>query len=237
VTFPGTAAATRQYRPTPPTTGVPEPDADADPIAACWQVQQDAANQYGAWRDSIPGNVSMDDLASTAGDYAAAAPAVGQLHSALKAAQGHAAGLAQNVTDKLTGQTVPPTADAQAVASRYFARVERQLDGLMGGELADAARQMLDDATTEQIPVWIEDVVPWLTRRGIPAETFTADIAAKIPGLQRDQGTARQATKRLAVLQNNHATLVRSMKADTSPPSLIDPTAVDASVYTNPVDL
>ena len=104
------------------------------------------------------------------------------------------------VRDLISQYTVAPTADAQSVASRYVARVEKQLDGLSPGQAADAIQRIISEANEDQLRTLVEDLPLIGAKLGVPADVVNGFLADAIPGVSEKSAEAQSKGRKLAVL-------------------------------------
>ncbi len=222
--LPGTRSG-RMAFPPPIPRGVPSPGG-ADAAEQADRLIRAVRDMYIQWRGAHSSDIPPETLAANSGAFAdsEAIKAIGPAVDAVKQSSDAAA---KQVAAILKGLTVEPTADAQATATRYFARVQRTLGNLTGGRLVAAAQQVIADATPEQIPVLVEDLIPLLASKDIPAERLTGSLSAKVPGLADAATEATRTAKQHSIIRANADSLTRAAQKDTDPRPLVDVALAD----------
>jgi hypothetical protein len=234
--FPGTTPARRAY---PPPLPPLDPNAvggqNATDRAA--RLQQVARQQYIDWRTSFSPNVSGQDRRDSA-DMFSVSDAAASLKPALDevAAERDAAQAAVDAAVK--GQRVDATdVAAQLAAERFWRRTERTLDSIKDvPKLANAARDLVADASDSELPVINEELGPYLASRNVPTDWLNDALAQRVPGLDDLRSEAALKAKRYAMLAQNHAGLTKAFAAGTPPPpALLDPFSptINAEPYRN----
>lgn len=229
MTMPTVKSARPQYPPPVPTDGIVDPGGP-DPVTRAHRLQQVVAQQYSQWRAAHHPDIAPDVLKANAGAFSQA-PALRQLDAPLSAVKERVDRAASKVNDALKDTRVSP--DAEVRAGRVWQRAVRTLDTKKSpGEITAAAQALIANAG-DDLPVYVEELSPYLESRGVPTGFLTAAYAAAIPGLEDAQQDATLLAKQHAVLRSNHDRLTKAVAADVDPPQLLDPHSVDASSYTD----
>jgi hypothetical protein len=234
MTLPGTAPARRVHVPPVPMGKLPDPGG-ATPAERAHRLQLQAAQQYTAYRASIPQGVDPDELKDNAGMYGVSDTAIA-LSDALKAVQADADAAVKRVNDLLDSNKVDDSDVAgQIAAQRFWARTQRSLDGLTNGAKAvNAARDIISKATAAQIPVLSEELSSYLASRGLPVDWLPQALAVKIPGMAEANADATLKQRQIAIVAGNHAILTHAFKAEIAAPPLVDPAVATSESYSNP---
>jgi hypothetical protein len=231
--LPGTAPSRRAFPPPPPTSELPDPGGNTAHDRA-FNRQRQVADDYTAWRNSFPPNVSADDLKAAAGAYAYSPPAH-QLAKAFQDAVDDTVQAGQRVGDVLDGPTVAPEQEGRA--GRVWARAVRLLDSKNGpAQIASAASDLVANADPTDIAVLRDELPAYLESKQAPFDWLPSALIAKIPGAAEAARDAKLKLKALAMLGSNHARLMSSMVKDTPAPPLLNPADVSADDYVNPTE-
>jgi hypothetical protein len=89
----------------------------------------------------------------------------------------------------------------------------------------------------DDLPVYAEELSPYLESRGVPTAWLPGAYAKAIPGLAEAAADAALKSKQLTVLRSNHDRLVKAVSRDLVTPQLLDPSTVSAEEYVNPTGL
>jgi hypothetical protein len=125
----------------------------------------------------------------------------------------------------------PPGDTAEELRrQRVLDRTLRKLDKARDvGSVTQAAREMLEQATPDELPVLVQEIPHYLDDAGAPADWVPKVVAAKAPQLAEAQ-TRLATAKQAQVLSRAAAKLVRDGVRNHRPPTQLhrlDPTRFD----------
>jgi hypothetical protein len=125
----------------------------------------------------------------------------------------------------------PPGDTAEELRrQRVLDRTLRKLDKAKDvGSVTQAAREMLEQATPDELPVLVQEVPHYLEDAGAPADWVQRIVATKAPQLAEAQ-TKLAAAQQAQVMTRQAAKFVRDGIRDGSPPTqlhLLDPSRFD----------
>ncbi len=234
MTLPGTAPARRVHVPPVPRGTLPDPGG-ATAAERAHRLQLQAAQQYTAYRASIPDGVDPEELRDNAGVFSVSDTALG-LPEALAAVQADAEDAVNRVNELLRSNRVPDDdVAAQLAATRYTARVFRELDGqTIGAKAIHLAQQLIAKATGPHIAALSEELPSYMSSRGLPTAWLPQALAVKIPGMAEANADVVLKQRQLAITAQNHAHLTNAFAKDIAAPPLIDPAVATSEAYSNP---
>lgn len=200
------------------------------------RLQRAVRDEYVAHRANQPAGIAADDLRDSR-DWFLASEGAAALGPALERVNEDVAAAHAKLTDAVAAQKVDPTdVAAQLAADRAWRRQKGVFDSVSGvPKLVAAAQEWVANAPDVETPVINEELKAYLTSRGAPTDWVDQAVAARIPGSDDQRAEAALKAKRRDVLAANNASLLRSFKAGTPPPELVDAygPGITAQPYSN----
>jgi hypothetical protein len=234
MTFPTVRPAHRVHVPAPPSGQLPDPDG-RDNVERAYRRQQQVADFYTRYRNSIPDGVDPDELRDNAGIFGMT-DAARSLQPALDAVQADADTATRRVADAIKSTKVPN--DQAIQAQRIWARVQKRLDAAHGvAQKASVAQDLISGADGLTLGTLREELPDYLESEGVPTGWLPAVFAARIPDAADAVADATKLAKAHAILLRNHQGLSRAIAKDVDAPPLLDPTLVDSTPYVNPTGM
>jgi hypothetical protein len=195
--------------------------------------QQQAAQIYTNWRNSIPQGVDMNELKETAPVFSVSDTALG-LPAALASAKADSDASTAHVNDLINSQRVGDDVSSHLAAQRFWAHSMRTLEAIKdGAKVVAAARELINSASASQVPVLTEEMSSYLASRSMPTGWLPAAYAAAIPGLTEATTAAGLKARQYAVLAQNHHVLTNAFAKGIAAGPLLDPAQVSAAPYSD----
>ena len=228
--LPGTKPSRPVYPPPVPTGQLP--DAGGRTAAEhAHRTQQAVADLYTRWRAAHSRDIDPNYLKDNAGAFSVSDAAL-QLPDVLDAVRQDSDDANRKVNDLITSQRVGDDVASQIAAQRYWSRAQRTLDAQRDGAKAvAAARDLVDSASDNQVPVLAEELSSYLASRSLPTDWLSGALANKIPGLAEARADAIVKARQLALVHHNHRALSDAIAKDTAAPKLLNPNDVTAEPY------
>lgn len=121
--------------------------------------------------------------------------------------------------------------DQEARAGRLWRRAVRTLDAKKSGaEKIAAARELIANAG-DDLPVYVEELRPYLESENLPTDWLLGAYAQSIPGLSEAQSDSIRKARQHAILAQNDAALRNAMSKDLTAPPTLDPANVSDQAY------
>lgn len=120
-----------------------------------------------------------------------------QIKADARARFDHAAGKADRLRAEFTRPKHATTNDAllfEMRAQRAWARTRATLDTLEGAKLIEHARRIATEAEGQDAVALAQELAPYLTSRGEPADLVTSAFDSHIPGIDAAQAAADEAS-------------------------------------------
>lgn len=216
----------------PVPTGTPPDPGGADSVERASRRQQQVAQAYQAYRQSIPDGVSPDELRDSAGLFGVSDHAL-TLQPALDAVAADADAANQRLADLTKGTEVPN--DQTGQAQMIWARAKDRLDKAKTvAQKAAIAQDLIAGADGLTLATYQAELPFYAKTEGIPSDWMPAAFAARIEGGADAVANANKLAKQHAILLRNHQALTRAMSQNTDVPRLLDPATVSDQPYSNP---
>ena len=113
--------------------------------------------------------------------------------------------------------------DAELRATRYTARIIRQLDSKDSGELFGAADELIQQAIREELGVLLQELGPYLKSRGSSTDWIDAKLDQLIPEYRKARRQLGDADKALQMIKFNAGSVRRLFSSPGHRPVLTDP--------------
>jgi hypothetical protein len=219
------------YAPPPvyvPPANAPAVNFDGDPFEVADAKTRYAARKFGEYVEQVSSVPGIDERTKAAALEAfTQTPAARDAEASISAAQAHRDELAARPDAERARLATASDTSAQIAAQRQWDREKAQLDAQQNvGHIHATARNLVNNATPEQLAVLAEELPAYLAAKGQPTTWVNEALAKAAPELAAARTQAAEAERRVIKLRHNSRIVSSAYKAHRAVDSrlLIDPT-------------
>jgi hypothetical protein len=221
------AGARPEQQPVPP-ADAPAANFSGDHFEVADQKNRYAARKFGEYFEQVNAVPGIDERTKAAALEAfSQTPAARDAVASVEAAQAHRDQLAAQVDTERAALATGSDSGAQIAAQRQWEREKALLDAQQNvGQIHATVRNLVNNATPEQLKVLAEEVPAYLAAKGQPTTPFNEVLAEAAPQLAAAREQANDAARKVIKLQHNHRVTANAYKAHkpVDPRMIVDPT-------------